>query len=88
MKSIVEDCMIQSSEEIWKSFETAVKLDEALKLKKIQERLQQEKEKHLLDIKMIDMYIEALRDIIYVVEAVNRKDQRSVSGWFARFRED
>ena len=39
-------------------------------------------------IKMIDMYIEALRDIIYVVEAVNRKDQRSVSGWFARFRED
>ena len=39
-------------------------------------------------IKMIDMYIEALRDIIYVVEAVNRKDKRSVSGWFARFRED
>ncbi len=39
-------------------------------------------------IKMLDMYIESLRDIIFIVDAVKNENQEAVSSWFARFRED
>ena len=39
-------------------------------------------------IKMLDMYIESLRDIIFIVDAVKDENQQAVSGWFARFREN
>tara|TARA_Y100000296_G_C5164196_1_gene253617 strand:+ start:1899 stop:2114 length:216 start_codon:yes stop_codon:yes gene_type:complete len=39
-------------------------------------------------IKMLDMYIESLRDIIFIVDAVKNENQQAVSSWFARFRED
>ena len=39
-------------------------------------------------IKVLNMYIESLRDIIYIVEAVKTENQKAVSSWFARFRED
>ena len=39
-------------------------------------------------LKILDMYIESLRDIIYIVEAVKAENKKAVSSWFARFRED
>ena len=39
-------------------------------------------------IKILNMYIESLQDIIYIVEAVKSENQKAVSNWFARFRED
>ena len=39
-------------------------------------------------IKMLDMYIESLRDIIFIVDAVKNENQQAVSSWFSRFRED
>ena len=38
-------------------------------------------------IKILNMYIESLQDIIYIVEAVKSENQKAVSNWFARFRE-
>tara|TARA_R110002051_G_scaffold264420_1_gene324347 strand:- start:5815 stop:6030 length:216 start_codon:yes stop_codon:yes gene_type:complete len=39
-------------------------------------------------VKILNMYIESLQDIIYIVEAVKSENQKAVSSWFARFRED
>ena len=39
-------------------------------------------------MKLLNMCIESLRDIIYIVEAVKAENQKAVSSWFARFRED
>ena len=39
-------------------------------------------------IKILDMYIESLHDIIFIVDAVKNENQKAVSSWFARFEED
>ncbi len=39
-------------------------------------------------LKILDMYVASLRDIIYIVDAVKSENQKAVSSWFARFRED
>ena len=39
-------------------------------------------------IQMIDFNIQCLKDIIVLVDAVNSENQKVVSKWFARFRED
>jgi len=39
-------------------------------------------------IKILDMYMESLRDIIFIVDAVKNENQQAVSHWFARFKED
>ena len=47
LKRLVEYCMKNTSNEIWQNFEKAERLDSALKLKKIQEKMQIEKEKQI-----------------------------------------
>ena len=39
-------------------------------------------------IQMIDFNIQTITDIIVLVDAVNSENQRVVSKWFSRFRED
>ena len=39
-------------------------------------------------IKILDMYMESLRDIIFIVDAVKNENQNAASRWFARFEED
>ena len=38
-------------------------------------------------LQMVDFNIEVVRDLVNLIEAVNRDDQKFVSNWFHRFRE-
>ena len=39
-------------------------------------------------LQMVDFNIEVVRDLVNLIEAVNRDDQKFVSKWFHRFREE
>jgi len=62
-----------------------------MQLKKVRADVLAEKTQHVDKssyIQMIEFNIQTLTDIIILVDAVNSENQKMVSEWFARFRED
>jgi hypothetical protein len=79
LKRIVEDCMIETSNGIWKLFENTVQLDNALKLKETQDKMRLEKEKQMkaLEEKTLEEVVEkALEEA--VEEAVEEQTEEEV----------